>query len=251
MYTPVISSVSRSPIDQQVPLYQPMSTDVKSVDLRVYTDGIEFQDDIGTCTANAVVSACEIFLQRDNKFVDLSRLFVYYNSRDLRNQVGLEGAFLSDALYVSKTIGICPESFWPYSVDAVDIKPSEEAYQQAQHYKIIQYQMIDDTNNDTKLSGVRSALVSGLPVVITMAITTDFEDLVGPIDQQTYLGMGHSRYIGLHAMNVVGYDDEKQYLIVENSWGSQWGDNGYFALSYPVMKDVVELWVVMEFVAVV
>ena len=31
----------------------------------------------------------------------------------------------------------------------------------------------------------------------------------------------------------VGYDDSKQWFIVRNSWGSNWGLKGYFTLPYP------------------
>ena len=35
-----------------------------------------------------------------------------------------------------------------------------------------------------------------------------------------------------HAVVIVGYDDPGQYWIVRNSWGSGWGDDGYFKLGY-------------------
>jgi C1A family cysteine protease len=38
--------------------------------------------------------------------------------------------------------------------------------------------------------------------------------------------------LGGHAVMAVGYDDEKKYMIVRNSWGKNWGDNGYFYMPY-------------------
>lgn len=35
-----------------------------------------------------------------------------------------------------------------------------------------------------------------------------------------------------HAVVVVGYDDLEQYWIVKNSWGSNYGDGGYFKVGY-------------------
>ena len=32
--------------------------------------------------------------------------------------------------------------------------------------------------------------------------------------------------------DAVGYDDEKKALLVRNSWGKQWGQDGYFWLPY-------------------
>ncbi|HBN08566.1 MAG TPA: hypothetical protein DD435_07915 [Cyanobacteria bacterium UBA8530] len=41
---------------------------------------------------------------------------------------------------------------------------------------------------------------------------------------------------GGHAVLAVGYDDAKKVLIVRNSWGSGWGDKGYFYMPYDNMK---------------
>ncbi|NJE62228.1 peptidase C1 [Thermococcus sp. 21S7] len=47
---------------------------------------------------------------------------------------------------------------------------------------------------------------------------------------------------GGHAVTIVGYDDSKQttdgngVLIIANSWGSDWGDHGYFYISYDAAR---------------
>lgn len=245
MYKPIISNIRRSPLDGQT-TYTPNQVSLEKVDLRMYTGKVEFQDVLGSCTANAIVSACEVLLQREQKFVDLSRLFLYYNARLLENGVGLEGAYLRYALQASKAFGICPESIWPYDINKVNIKPSDEAYEQALLYRITRYEFIDNTNDETKLKGAISALAEGFPVVISMITTEELENLTGPLDEQQYKGLGHTPFTGLHAVTIVGYDNDKQYFIVENSWGEGWGDQGYFALPYSLLGEVTELWVVAE-----
>ena len=42
--------------------------------------------------------------------------------------------------------------------------------------------------------------------------------------------------IGGHAVCVVGYDNSKQMFLVRNSWGSGWGDKGYFYIAYEYFK---------------
>lgn len=245
MYKPIISNVRPSPAGG-LAVYAPTPTNLDKVDLRLYSGEVEFQDAIGSCTANAIVSACEILLQRQQKFVNLSRLFLYYNARMLENGVGLDGAYLAYALQASRDFGVCVEEAWPYDIKKVDEKPSEEAYTQALQYRVTRYEYIDNTNDETKLAGATSALAEGFPVVISMLTTIKLEMVSGPLDNQHYQGTGHSPFTGLHAVTIIGYDASKQYFIVENSWGSSWGDRGYFALPYNLLRDVTELWVVAE-----
>eukprot|EP00878_Enallax_costatus_P027991 GHUV01030184.1.p1 GENE.GHUV01030184.1~~GHUV01030184.1.p1 ORF type:complete len:224 (+),score=32.53 GHUV01030184.1:1008-1679(+) len=35
-----------------------------------------------------------------------------------------------------------------------------------------------------------------------------------------------------HAVVLVGYDNQQQYWLAKNSWGSKWGDGGYFRVSW-------------------
>ncbi len=37
---------------------------------------------------------------------------------------------------------------------------------------------------------------------------------------------------GGHAVLMVGYDDSKHCWLVRNSWGEQWGEEGYFWMPY-------------------
>ena len=40
-----------------------------------------------------------------------------------------------------------------------------------------------------------------------------------------------------HSVLVVGYSDDQQYFKVKNSWGEQWGENGYFRIAYDDVMD--------------
>jgi C1A family cysteine protease len=39
-------------------------------------------------------------------------------------------------------------------------------------------------------------------------------------------------YAGGHCVSIVGYDDAGAYWIAKNSWGSGWGDQGFFKIAY-------------------
>ena len=49
-------------------------------------------------------------------------------------------------------------------------------------------------------------------------------------------------------MNIVGYNNALSGFIVENSWGSSWGDSGFCLISYDVIKkDCRDVWVCTKF----
>jgi len=53
---------------------------------------------------------------------------------------------------------------------------------------------------------------------------------------------------GVFVHNCVAYDDALGGFIVENSWGKEWGDNGFCLLSYDVIKkDCNDVWVCTKF----
>jgi C1A family cysteine protease len=39
-------------------------------------------------------------------------------------------------------------------------------------------------------------------------------------------------HLGGHAVCAVGYDDARRLFIIRNSWGPQYGDQGYYYMSY-------------------
>jgi len=43
--------------------------------------------------------------------------------------------------------------------------------------------------------------------------------------------------IGGHAVVAVGYDDKAKRFTVRNSWGADWGINGYFTMPYDYLLD--------------
>jgi hypothetical protein len=42
---------------------------------------------------------------------------------------------------------------------------------------------------------------------------------------------------GGHAIEIVGYDDTNQCFIVKNSWGTGWGESGFFQINYDQVTD--------------
>ena len=55
------------------------------------------------------------------------------------------------------------------------------------------------------------------------------------------------KLLGGHAVMCVGFSDSKKKFIIRNSWGVNWGDDGYFYMPYEFMtnKDLCsDFWII-------
>jgi C1A family cysteine protease len=203
-------------------------------DLRPLCSPVEDQGQLGSCTGNALVGALE-FLEKKNKikkFEDLSRLFVYYNERVIENTIFSDaGAMIRDGIKSLKKLGVCSEKKWPYAVKKFAVKPSPACYRDALNHQITAYQRI------STLDQMRACLADGYPVVFGFTVYEGFESEIvaqtGVLQMPTF----EERVIGGHAVLAVGYDDTAQRLIVRNSWGTNWGMQGYFTMPYGYIKN--------------
>lgn len=171
------------------------------------------------------------------QFVELSRLFVYYNARTIDGEPSQDtGTTVRAGLKAVRLYGICTESIWPYNIDKFDDTPSESAYTDAKSRNIEQYQHLY-TNTD-----VIDALMNNQPVVIAALVFSDFMNLSSqnstvPMPSQYEMGMGH-------ALCIVGYDLDRLAFLVKNSFGTDWGDAGYCWMPFEYANQYVfERWV--------
>jgi C1A family cysteine protease len=75
-------------------------------------------------------------------------------------------------------------------------------------------------------AAVKEALKKG-PLMATMRVHEDFVFYKGGVYKHTT-----GKALGGHAIMLVGYNDAEKYWILQNSWGEEWGENGYFRVHY-------------------
>ncbi len=76
------------------------------------------------------------------------------------------------------------------------------------------------------VAAVKRALLDG-PLVATMTVYDDFMYYTGGVYKHVTGGVA-----GGHAVSIVGYSDADQAWIVRNSWGTGWGENGFFRIAW-------------------
>lgn len=213
------------------------------IDLIKYCSPVEDQGDLGSCTANAIAGNIE-FLENISKqpFEDKSRLFIYYNERALEGHVNEDsGAMLRDGIKVCAKYGACDELIWPYNITKFAVAPSVRAYKDGAKHKIVTYHRI------LTLDEMRFCLSEGFPFVFGFAVYESFETQHVARTGIVNMPKKTERMLGGHAVMAVGYDDKTQRFLVRNSWGKNWGMDGYFTLPYKYLQTLADdFWTIRK-----
>ncbi|NOZ62593.1 MAG: T9SS type A sorting domain-containing protein [Calditrichaeota bacterium] len=148
------------------------------------------------------------------------------------------GGWYGDALKYVHDTGLPPESCYPYqasngscanSCDNPDFLIQLTNYDYYGHWGVPTANTVND---------LKSLLQTG-PVCVSMLVPADgtFDNYSGGV--YDYEGGAIPSDRG-HAVLVVGYDDNESCFKAKNSWGSSWGENGYFFIAYDDVTDDVQ-----------
>ncbi|MGI0080708.1 MAG: peptidase, partial [Nitrososphaerales archaeon] len=113
----------------------PLSVDLRPSFPRVYNQG-----NLNSCTANAIAAALEFdeIRQKVRKPFVPSRLFIYYNEREMEGSVDSDsGAQIRSGIKAVARLGGCPEDLWPYLEGKLKIRPLPRCYRRAVRYKAL------------------------------------------------------------------------------------------------------------------
>lgn len=212
------------------------------VDLRGWAGPIKDQKDEGSCTGHAYTSAREwISRKYENKEVILSPQFLYVE------ELLADGTFPNDvgsmprtACKVLTAMGACEAALYPY-VPGLLIMPTAEQMRNALQYKVGAYHRVDN------LLGVQTALANGTPWPVTVGFTV-YESFMSPEFARTGImpiPQAGEKVQGGHEVLCLGYDVMSKMALIQNSWGTGWGQAGYFQMPFAVLTAPdTDLWVV-------
>jgi C1A family cysteine protease len=235
----------------------------KSINLREWCSPVEDQGMLGSCTAHAGAGIIEYYERKSfGKHIDASRLFLYKVTRNLMKMKGDTGAYLRTTIGAMVLFGVPPEDYWPYADEEkkFDKEPPAFCYAFAQNYQTIKYYRHDtpETPANTILNRVKTYLSSGHPAMFGFTVYNSIEqaEKTGKIPFPS----SREKIEGGHAVAVVGYDDSIKInntygqkettgaLLIRNSWGKGWGEEGYGWLPYDyILKGLAEdFWSVIK-----
>jgi C1A family cysteine protease len=229
----------RSGLLKQVPtgkesmmtLQAPVTGLPASIDWRSYVTPVKDQGNCGSCWAFATTAGLESAILINDKLpgVDDNRAEEILLS--CSGAGSCNGGYIDRASDFIRGTGLPPESYFPYTVAATDDKCSNAsagwpfATRQITAWTYV-------TTNSASLAAIKNALNSYGPLVTTMDVYADFFYYAGGVYEYAY-----GAYQGGHAILIVGYMDDATvsgggYFVVKNSWGTGWGNQGYFYIAY-------------------
>ncbi len=230
------------PEDEGIPYEEtftavPATFDWRNIDGngKSYVTPVRNQRSCGSCWAFAAAAGLESYTlmteNMPNINLDLGEqiLISCYNTN------GCSGGSPSGASSYIKTTGLPLESCFPYEAyDANDGGNSVFCSEACDNWQQNTYKILAYGSVSKNVSAIKDALVSYGPLVTTFSVYSDFYSYNGGIYSYTT-----GTYQGGHAVLIIGYDDGNQCFIVKNSWGTGWGEAGYFRIDYSELNTAV------------
>lgn len=181
------------------------------------------------CFGNSLVDACRYLYEIGTP---TEECVPYYNAHDFGNQSGFQGIgeFESDAQLpfcsvVSGPFGDMCTDFY------IDKDTGVEGGTPGRFYKALHFYALAGVLKDGgDERNIRANLYKWGPIVTGMKVYPDFYTFDSKNDIYKWDGQGQQ--VGGHAIEIVGWGDEdgNKYWIIKNSWGKEWGRNGYFRM---------------------
>lgn len=210
-----------------------------------YVQRIENQYSKGWCVVFAVCNSIEAKMKMQGLDVPeggFSKAWLYTKCKEIDDNPD-NGTYIGTALSVAIKHGLCPDYLCPtkdYLFQNSLPKLTEKMDNEASKYKIDKYYYIDiDVNKFKEIISSKNYVL--LSTMTDRANWFDGDDLVLPTD---------AKVIADHTTFLAAFDDNKTinnykgFVTGINSWGSDWGNNGCYSMSYDyITKDhVKEAW---------
>lgn len=189
-----------------------------SLDLRKTLTPIRNQYGTSLCVPFSLCAGLEYIVQQGSYF---SPQFIY----DQRS-LSLNGMTVAEALELAKVKGICTENSYEFNVQHNGI--TKELYTEASQFKISpEYFRISD------IMSLKQAMCDGKAILITFPVYNK--------STKFWKKEANDKFLGYHCVMACGFTETS--VLLRNSWGNTWGNEGYSVdFKYGDWDSVLECW---------
>jgi C1A family cysteine protease len=193
-----------------------------------------------SCTGNASAKALQLRRTLEGKpamVSNPSRDFLYYNGRAREGTTGQDGgATIRDVGIGATEQGFCDETLWEFTDANLLVKPNQAAYQAAVKEEGAQFMWVPQSGG-ALLIALKTALAAKDPIFFGITVYESFESAQTAKTGRVPMPQSWEQILGGHAVCMIGWNDHIKCFECANSWGSGWGDHGYFWLPYSFVED--------------
>jgi len=213
-----------------------------------YNIGIYNQGERGTCSVFAVTGLLEFEYANTlgQTVLPLSVEYLNWASNKIVGET-VDGSYFSDAVKALKKYGICENALFPYYVQNYTnkVEPSFAAIKDAKKRRGVTAIWIKDWNPSTGMSNiqilqVKTQIKNIHPVAIGFRWPKKDEKYRKIVNGLMIVPPEEGVFDG-HSVLLVGFKDDKDipgggYFIFKNSYGKEYGENGYGKMPYEYVR---------------
>lgn len=186
-----------------------------------FTTSIKTQGLCPSCEAYGLVAALETIIQYQVGYpfdCDLSEAHLFFYPGGTCRW----GVNISHAADYLVEYGVPDEGAFPDPQRAFDSPFESVPGWENRTVKITEWGWVENDEEE-----IKHALIEYGPLVVCFPVYEDFLVYRRGVYKHRW-----GKRVGGHLVALVGYNDNKQCWILKNSWGDQWGEQGWFKMAY-------------------